>query len=556
MRSGKWDDLDIRRVNILSICSLNKIKLLVMLSTTLFLVLSSACQNSQPQANFLLITLDTQRADHIGAYNPEFDISPNIDMLAQKGILFENCDSPIPITLPAHSVMFYSQMPHDLKIYNNGQALEQRSDRPSITKIFHEKGFATGAFISLGVLKDKFGLNEGFDVYDAYFPVGEYYISAEEINNKVFPWLEKIRDKKFFAWIHYSDPHSPYYPPDLPPEIKLYVNDTHIGDYHLNKRIHEIDCRLESGLNRIRFELQYDPSEIPVQSNPAFFDKLEFEDLSNETLLKYSLKSGLTRDDKDRIDINENVTFVEVLNPGEPCDGRIFLRGKMIRKKSVNRKYYRTEVEYMDRQIGKLLEKLRELQLFDKTHILVVGDHGEGLGEYINYSGGDDFGHVNFLYKVYTHVPMIIYNPLGKLEAERRAEPVSLLDVAPTIMGIMGFDQLPHFQGRDLLKTKLEVDHSIFLQTHTPQAEKDIFAFMRYPWYLIFVPDLRSFELFDLENDPSQENNIFNESDIPEAVINLQRELISKARSVLEAKKTVKIDDKSEEMLRALGYIK
>lgn len=538
------------------ICSLNKIKLLGMLSTTIFLVLGSACQKSQSQANFLLITLDTQRADHIGAYNPEFDISTNIDMLALEGILFENCYSPIPITLPAHSVMFYSQMPHDLKIYNNGQTLEQRSDRPSITKIFHEKGFATGAFISLGVLKDKFGLNEGFDVYDAYFPVGEYYISAEEINNKVFPWLEKIKDEKFFAWIHYSDPHSPYNPPDLPPEIKLFVNDTHIGDYHLNKRIHEIDCRLDSGLNRIRFELHFDPSEIPVQSNPAFFDKLEFEDLRNETLLKYSLKSGLTRDDKDRIDINEDITFVEVLNPGEPCDGRIFLRGKLIRKKSVNKKYYRTEVEYMDSQIGKLWEKLRELQLFDKTHILVVGDHGEGLGEYVNYSGGDDFGHVNFLYKVYTHVPLIIYNPFGKGNAERIAEPVSLLDVAPTIMGIMGFEQLSHFQGRDLLKTKLEVDHRIFLQTHTPQAEKDIFAFMHYPWYLVFVPDLRSFELFDMENDPSQENDIFNESDIPEAVINLQRELVSKARNVLETKKTVKIDDKSEEMLRALGYIK
>ncbi|MBN2244467.1 MAG: hypothetical protein JW755_01340 [Candidatus Aminicenantes bacterium] len=106
------------------------------------------------------------------------------------------------------------------------------------------------------------------------------------------------------------------------------------------------------------------------------------------------------------------------------------------------------------------------------------------------------------------------------------------------------------------MKTKLEVDHRIFLQTHTPQAEKDIFAFMRYPWYLIFVPDLRSFELFNLENDPSQENNIFNESDIPEAVINLQRELVSKARSIIETKKTIKIDDKSEEMLRALGYIK
>lgn len=536
--------------------NLKKVRSFFYVSILVGLILIPGCQKSQPQANFILITLDTQRADHIGVYTAGLDISPNIDMLAQKGILFENCYSPIPITLPAHAVIYYSLMPHVLGLYNNGQILELDDSRPSFAKIFQEKGYATGAFISLGVLKDKFGLNEGFKVYDAYFPVGEFYYNAEEINNKVFAWLDQVKEDKFFAWVHYSDPHAPYHPPDMTPEIQIFINDEFTGECQLNKRLHQNHGKLNSGINRIKFQLQYDPSEIADLTHPAFIDKLEILRVEDKSPCEYELKSGFVKGEKDHIDIIENTAFLEVLNPGEPCEVEVAVRGRIVRKKSANKKYYAAEVKYMDRQLGKLLEKLQELQLFDKTHILVVGDHGEGLGEYINYAGGGDFGHVNFLYKVYSHVPLIIYNPYGKGKAERVPEPVSLLDVAPTIMGIMGFDQLTHFQGRDLLKTKLEVDHRIFLQTHTPQAEKDIFAFLRYPWHLIFVPDLRTFELYDLGSDPSEKNNIFNESEIPEGIINLQRELVSKARSVLETKKTVKIDDKSEEMLRALGYIK
>lgn len=538
------------------ICSLNKIKILVMLSTIIFFVFSSACQKSQPQANFILITLDTQRADHIGAYNPAIDISPNIDSLALNATLFENCYSPIPITLPAHAIIYYSMMPHDLDLYNNGQILNKVENRSSITQVFQEKGYTTAAFLSLGVLKDKFGLNEGFDVYDAYFPVGEFYYNAGEINNKVFTWLDQVKEDKFFAWVHYSDPHAPYHPPDKTPEIQIFINDEFTGECQLNKRLHQNHGRLNSGINRIRFQLQYDPSEIADLDHPAFIDKLEILKVDDKSPCEYELRSGFNQNEKDRIDIVENTAYLEVLNPGDPCEVEIAVRGRIVRKKSANKKYYGAEVEYMDRQLGKLLEKLQELQLFDKTHILMVGDHGEGLGEYINYAGGGDFGHINFLYKVYTHVPLIIYNPFGKGKAERVAEPVSLLDIAPTIMGIMGFEQLTHFQGRDLLKTKLGFDHKIFLQTHTPQAEKDIFAFVRYPWHLIFVPDLRNFELYDLGSDPSEKNDIFDKSDIPEEVISLQRELVSKARSIIETKKTVKIDDKSEEMLRALGYIK
>ena len=71
--------------------------------------------------NVILITLDTQRADYISAYNSSKASTPHIDYFAENGILFRNCYSPIPITAPAHAVNFYSLPPHELKAYNNGQ---------------------------------------------------------------------------------------------------------------------------------------------------------------------------------------------------------------------------------------------------------------------------------------------------------------------------------------------------------------------------------------------------------------------------------------------------
>jgi len=540
----------------LSILYQKTVRNLVLIFTLFSFILIPACRKTQTQANFILITLDTQRADHIGAYNPDLDLSPNIDSLARKGILFENCFSPIPITLPAHAIIYYSQMPHDLQLYNNGQILEKDDERTSFASLFQEKGYATGAFISLGVLKDKFGLNEGFDVYEAYFPAGEFYFNAEEVNSKVFPWLDKVRENNFFAWVHYSDPHAPYHPPDMTPEIRVFLNEDLIGECQLNKRIHQIGCRLNPGRSRIKLQMQYDPSEIADLSHPAFIDKFDISRIQDKSPIEYELRSGLIREESDRIDIIKNTAFLDVLNPGEACDVEVSIRGRIVRKKSVNKKYYEAEVKFMDRQLGSLIEKLKELQLFDKTYILMVGDHGEGLGEYINSSGGGDFGHVNFLYKAYTHVPFIIYNPFENEKAERIVEPVSLLDVAPTIMGMMGFEQPPHFQGRDLFSVKKDMDHQLFLQTHTPQAEKDMFAFLRYPWHLIFIPELREFELFDLEKDLAETNDIFNENDLSEEIVNLQRELVSKARKILDDKKPMKTDEKSEEMLRALGYIK
>ncbi|MBS3818909.1 sulfatase-like hydrolase/transferase, partial [bacterium] len=119
----------------------------------LFLVQSCIFKNRQH--NFILITLDTQRADHISAYNPSHASTPHIDSLAQKGVLFENCFSLIPITLPSHASIFFSLPPHEIKNYNNGQPIKENRDEPSLVQLLKKNGFHTGAFVSLGVLKSK-----------------------------------------------------------------------------------------------------------------------------------------------------------------------------------------------------------------------------------------------------------------------------------------------------------------------------------------------------------------------------------------------------------------
>ena len=104
---------------------------------------SCKLQKQDDPLNVILITLDTQRADYISAVNSTKALTPNIDSLAGKGIIFENCYSPIPITGPAHASLFYSLLPHELNLYNNGQVFNNEKNLMSIAQIFKKKGYKT-----------------------------------------------------------------------------------------------------------------------------------------------------------------------------------------------------------------------------------------------------------------------------------------------------------------------------------------------------------------------------------------------------------------------------
>lgn len=532
-------------------------RLLLFLSVCCFsgFLVSTGCRNAKAPANFILITLDTQRADFISAYNPGNAQTPHIDSLARKGILFENAFSLIPITLPAHAAIFYSEPPWVVKNYNNGQEIRKKRARPSFVNLFKKKGLATAAFISLGVLRAEFGLNEGFDRYEDAFPENRWYLTAEEVNAKVLPWLEEQKDRRFFLWVHYSDPHDPYAPPTTPNDLKLYLNDEFIGEACLSKYTRNaFRLNLRPGINLIRLDVENEVVPDPDQFK-ARLDRIEVLSLPDQTEMRADLVRGWFIRREDNVFFFKNQSYIEVHNDGPTREALFVFRGKLLFPVSAIRDNYRKEVEYMDEEIGKLWAKLEELKLADRTAVLLIGDHGEGLGEFANDFGDPHIGHIHYLYNVYLKVPFIIYNPSSSTKGLRRAQFVSLLDVAPTVSGIMKMESLPQFQGRNLLNLRENEPASIYQETHRPESVRDRFGLIRFPWHMIFTPEDKINELYDLRSDPEEKRNFYGTPEADRQTAVMKKDLEAFAREALKNKEVIKINKKAEEMLRSLGYL-
>ncbi|MCD6515994.1 MAG: sulfatase [Candidatus Aminicenantes bacterium] len=513
------------------------------------------CKGRSKRGNYILVTLDTQRADHLSCYDPENAQTPHFDFLASEGILYENCFSVTPITLPSHASLFFSQPPHQLRVYNNGHVVKEKRNRPSFVNIFKKKGYSTAAFVSLGVLESRFGLNEGFDLYDDQFSKGRWYLTAEEVNQKVFPWLEENSRKDFFLWIHYSDPHEPYYPPDSPPDLRIILNGQPVGEYNLNKTTYLVELDLEKGKNKLEFELE--DNFINNRSLlRARFESLTLAELEDEKDIDFEFGEGWIFKKGNGAVFMEPEAAADITSLTEPKKAAFSFNGNILLPFEVQRENYRKDVEYMDKQFGELLNKLKKLGLMKNTHILVVGDHGESLGDFINYDGEPHFGHIFFLYDIYMRVPLIIYNPFSKKKGIRISEPVSLLDIAPTIMDTMGFNGLPHFKGKSMNSPREEREHFIFQETYKPQAIRNKFALLHYPFHLIYTPVSGKYELYDLESDPWERNNVYDEKSEEDQITPMKRILDDTVRRVIRDKIEVQVDTDTERMLKSLGYIK
>jgi len=171
-----------------------------------------------PQGNVLLITMDTTRADRLGSSGYAAARTPNLDRLAASGVSFENAYSPVPLTLPAHCTIFSGMFPPGHKVRNNGNYSLPRQV-VTLAEILGRRGYQTSAFVSSFVLDSRFGLDRGFTVYDDDFASGSAKTYNSERNAAaVFQsfshWLAGRSEGKFFSWVHFFDPHSPYDPPE------------------------------------------------------------------------------------------------------------------------------------------------------------------------------------------------------------------------------------------------------------------------------------------------------------------------------------------------------
>jgi len=176
--------------------------------------------------NVLLVTIDTLRADALGAYGGRA-MTPNLDRLAARGVKFDFAHAHAVVTLASHASILSGRYPYEHGIRDNtGYRFPQTT--PTIATLLKAQGFATGAFVGGFPLDHRFGLNVGFDMYDdnlavpatpglpavALAEAGDRERRADAVVASALGWIGQ-QQGKWFTWAHVYDPHAPYAaPPD------------------------------------------------------------------------------------------------------------------------------------------------------------------------------------------------------------------------------------------------------------------------------------------------------------------------------------------------------
>ncbi len=227
------------------------------------LLLVSCARHTSPQIasphDIILITIDTTRADALGYAGNTRVQTPFLDSLAAHGIAFMNAHAQNVITLPSHTNILTGLYPFQHGVRENaGFKLDPKF--PTIATMLRPLGYTTGAFIGAYPLDKRFGLNQGFDVYDDNYGKGEAtvdFVGQERRASAVLAvataWWRKNEGRKRFMWIHLYDPHAPYDPPE--PFFDQYKDNEYLGE------VAYVDSELKSQLGPI---LASDPGALVI----------------------------------------------------------------------------------------------------------------------------------------------------------------------------------------------------------------------------------------------------------------------------------------------------
>ncbi|HEY0512871.1 MAG TPA: sulfatase-like hydrolase/transferase [Thermoanaerobaculia bacterium] len=167
--------------------------------------------------NLVLITMDTTRADHLGAWGYALAHTPNLDALAARGTRFARCDTAAPVTLPSHASILTGLFPPRHGVRDNGTfVLSPKVE--TLAERLAAHGYDTAAVVSAVVLARRQGLDQGFRVYDDDLGAGYAQgsvVSERTAETTTAAALKALSGLKppFFLWVHYYDPHEEYRPP-------------------------------------------------------------------------------------------------------------------------------------------------------------------------------------------------------------------------------------------------------------------------------------------------------------------------------------------------------
>ncbi len=194
--------------------------------------LGSSSTKAQKPLNLLLITIDTLRADRLSCYSKKHLSTPNIDSLASRGVLFSRAFAHTSTTLPSHANILLGTTPLSHGVHDNSNFIV-RQEFTSIAEHLKAEGYSTAAFVGAYPLDSRFGLSQGFDLYDDEYDIrniktdtgGER--TADIVVDRALRWLSEQR-LPWFLWIHCWDPHAPYDPPE--PYKSRFPEDPYDGE--------------------------------------------------------------------------------------------------------------------------------------------------------------------------------------------------------------------------------------------------------------------------------------------------------------------------------------
>jgi arylsulfatase len=183
------------------------------------LLLAASCGGGAPPRLVLLLSVDTLRADRLGAYGSERGLTPRLDALAAESLVFDAAYAPTSHTLPSVAALLSGRYPEELGVWSNASRLP--AGTPTLAGAFREAGFRTAAVVSNWVVRRQSGLDAGFEHYDDRLPQLEAARAmperlAADTSDAALAALDACLPDaaaRCFLWVHYQDPHGPYTPP-------------------------------------------------------------------------------------------------------------------------------------------------------------------------------------------------------------------------------------------------------------------------------------------------------------------------------------------------------
>jgi len=514
----------------------------------LVLVLGGCAQARQPALepavdHVVLIVVDTLRADAVGCYGGEDDTA-NMDRLAAEGMRFANARSHIPITGPSLASLFTSLWPSEHGVHNNAQVLD--GSVTTLAEVLHADGFTTAAFVSLGVLKAKFGMARGFDTYVDRFGLN-WYRDAADLNREVIEFVRRAPPKRGFLFVHYSDPHEPYAPPDRTyPVVQVMQNGIQIAELTADGSRQEIRAAVKNGRASLRLEAGI---PAPVEGEPV-------------TLVGGTVSVagrmwpgwGLHRwfEDQQRHDFVTALPAHLEISVHDPATESVVVCFGVGLKLSPEqaRSAYLGEVAFVDRAIGELLTELERSGWLERSLVVLSADHGEGLGDHGLQ------GHIHQLYDSLLRVPLILWAPGVVPAGEVVHQPVGLVDVFPTVTRLTASMEPQRVRGRDLLARPvggLEGGPPLLAQTFAPEADEDLEAIVVGGHKLIRPTGGGRMELYSLVHDRYELQNLSSSRLEQGQSLATRLDTMLAEAEVGEPSEAV-LDDEERRQLEALGY--